>query len=87
LAEIKSLGLTLVLFLWVEIIYAQEGSDRVISNHDFASPGLVSPSKGRGGSRPEVLEIIPSYVQWLTTSERNEALLVVNRNNQPILAQ
>jgi hypothetical protein len=35
MAEIKSLGLTLVLFLWVEIVYAQESSDRVISNHGF----------------------------------------------------
>jgi hypothetical protein len=47
MAEIKSLGLTLVLFLWVEIVYAQESSDKVISNHDFVRPGLVSPSKGR----------------------------------------
>ena len=87
MAEIKSLGLTLVLFLWVEIIYAQESSDRVISNHDFVSPGLVSPFERTDSSHPEVLEIIPSYVQWLTTSARNEALLVVNRNNRSILAQ
>jgi hypothetical protein len=63
---------------------AATGSSLIMA---FVSPGLVSPSKGRGGSRPEVLEIIPSYVQWLTTSARNEALLVVNRNNQLIPAQ